>query len=225
MQRVTFLLAALAGVGACYSLGRRAALGAAVAIPARRAFAEDGTLGALRKYTALAPLGSSSARIGSPKRTGLALDEVARILAHDVAFGAHGEGGYFISGDLTPEIFEDDCTFRDPTNEVSSLAKYTRALQILFDPIASRVMLLAPPVVDSSARTLTARVRSAGVLQLPWRPRVPPYTSEIVWQIDSDGLVASQSQVWSISALGALKETFTPGFGSARASADGTLSW
>ena len=221
-MRAVVMLAVLAGVGA-YSLGRRAALGAAVAIPAS-AFAEDGTLGELRKYTALAPLGSSSARIGPPKRTGLALDEVARILAHDVAFGEHGEGGYVISGDLTPEIFEDDCTFRDPTNEVSSLAKYTRALQILFDPIASRVMLLAPPVVDSSARTITARVRSAGVLQLPWRPQVPPYTSEIVWQIDSDGLVASQSQVWSITALGALKETFTPGFG-ARASAAAASSW
>ena len=214
MRLCASLAAALSiGCASAYNIDRRrAALGVAAAatLPPQAAVA-DGTLGDLRKYTALAPLGSSDAQIGSVKRKGMSLEELSRILAHDVAFGANGEGGYFVSGDLTPEIFQDDCRFIDPTNEVSSLSRYKRALGILFDPIASRVMLLAPPTIDTTANTITARVRSAGVLQLPWRPSVAPYTTTVVWQIDGGGLVSSQSQTWSITAVEALRETFTPG--------------
>jgi hypothetical protein len=29
-----------------------------------------------------------------------------------------------VTGDLTPEVFADDCRFRDPTNDVSGLSRY-----------------------------------------------------------------------------------------------------
>lgn len=164
----------------------------------------------VRRYTALAPLGPADARLGSDKLR-LPLGELAATLARDVSVGAHGRGGYFVSADLTPEIFADDCDFVDPTNSVKSLSKYVKALKILFDPALSSCALVEGPIIDEGARTVRARVRSAGVLNLPWRPRIAPYETDIVWTVGADsGLVVSQEQTWSISAAEALVQTFTP---------------
>lgn len=164
----------------------------------------------MREYTALAPLGAADARIGGAKQTGQPLKAIAAALVHDVVEGAHGRGGYFISADIAPERFADDCVFVDPTNSVASLARYTKALTLLFEPSLSTVALVEGPDIDEAARTIRARVRSAGVLRFPWRPRIAPYESEVLWRIGADGLVRAQEQTWSISPADALRQTFTP---------------
>ena len=111
--------------------------GLGTAVPAR---ALDVLPATVRKYTALAPLGSATETLGGAKRMCLSevlpecLPLLAKTLARDIERGATGKGGYPISGDLTPEIFRDDCRFVDPTNDVTSPAKYRKALTILFDP-------------------------------------------------------------------------------------------
>ena len=127
----------------------------------------------LRQYTALAPLGTPTST--GDKKTGLSLNEIASRLSHDLVDGANGRGGYFISGDISTQIFRDDCTFIDPTNSVSSLSRYQNALKILFDPEQSYVQLVEPLKTDKSRREISARIRSGGVLQLPWRPRISSY--------------------------------------------------
>ena len=127
----------------------------------------------LRQYTALAPLGTPTST--GDKVTGLSLNEIASRLSHDLVDGANGRGGYFISGDISTQIFRDDCTFIDPTNSVSSLSRYQNALKILFDPEQSYVQLVEPLKTDESRREISARIRSGGVLQLPWRPRISSY--------------------------------------------------
>ena len=187
-----------------------AGLGAAA--PAR---ALDVLPATVRKYTALAPLGSATASVGGAKRICLSevlpecLPLLAKTLARDIEKGATGKGGYPISGDLTPEIFRDDCRFVDPTNDVTSLAKYRKALTILFDPNESSVTLVKGPVVDEAKRTISATVRSVGTLQLPWRPKIEPWESYLVWKIDGDGLIEQQSQTWNVTATSALKQTFS----------------
>ena len=163
----------------------------------------------LRQYTALAPLGSPAAATGD-KLTGLSLTEIATRLSNDLSNGAKGEGGYFVTGDLSPELFRDDCAFVDPTNSVASLSRYQNALRILFDPNQSVVRLVEPLAINKEDRTITGNVRSWGVLQLPWSPRISSYTTKIVYSIDGDGLIYSQIQSWSIPASEALSETFTP---------------
>jgi len=162
----------------------------------------------LKQFTALAPLGVPTST-GS-KLTGLSLSELASRLSHDLVEGSNGEGGYFISGDISTQLFRDDCTFVDPTNSVSSLSRYQNALKILFDPERSYVQLVEPLTIDENKKQITARIRSGGVLQLPWSPRISSYESLIVYTIDDNSLVERQDQVWSISAFEALKETFTP---------------
>ena len=78
-------------------------------------------------------------------------------------------------GDISTEIFRDDCEFTDPTNSVSSLSKYQKALTILFNPEQSFVKLVQPLVVDDQNREIMARIQSGGTLQLPWNPRISSY--------------------------------------------------
>ncbi|EJK52722.1 hypothetical protein THAOC_27976 [Thalassiosira oceanica] len=161
----------------------------------------------VREYTALAPLGRPSTT--GDKCTGLSLSQLSERLTNDLQSGSTGRGGYFISGDISADIFRDDCAFVDPTNSVSSLSRYRNALAILFDPQSSFVELLAPLEVDETHNQISANIRSGGVLQLPWGPRIAPYESKIVYTVDQNGLIESQYQEWSISAAEALRETFS----------------
>ena len=54
---------------------------------------------------------------------------------------------------------------------------------------------------------------ASGVLKLPWRPRIAPWSGHITYTLDADGLVASQVDMWNITRIDALRQTFTPGQG------------
>lgn len=155
----------------------------------------------------LAPLGA--VQVGENKRTGITIQELKDILARDI-----GEGMYFVTGNLSPEVFDDNCRFIDPTNDVTGLSRYMKALSILFDPALSKVVLKDIKVTSPS--TIDADWVSAGWLKkelFPWQPKVPPFEGHTQYTIGDNGLVVQQKQTWSISALQALRETFTPTFG------------
>lgn len=163
----------------------------------------------VRDYTKLAPLGS--ARVAYSKTTNLPLSEMARRLTIDLSEGATGKGGYIISGDLSTDLFRDDCVFVDPTNRVASLAQYQKALTILFDKDRSVIELVGPLTVHEDDHTIRGKFRSRGFLKLPWNPYVSAYESEIIYRIGSDdGLIYEQEQQWSKSSYTALRESFTP---------------
>jgi hypothetical protein len=174
----------------------------------------------LREYTALAPLGTKQPQFGAAKTLGLSLDELAARLTQALTHGATGQGGYFLTGDLPTDIFRDDCVFGDPTNRVNSLSQYQTALRILFDPARSTVQLVGPlRVVDvvgdtgttrNEERRISGRLRSRGYLQLPWKPYVTAYETDLVYTVDTSGLISRQDQEWTKSASRALQETFTP---------------
>ena len=93
-------------------------------------------------------------------------------LARDIEKGATGKGGYPISGDLTPEIFRDDCRFVDPTNDVTS-SRYRKALTILFDPNESTYINKRPrrrrgQARRSRRRWSVARCSCPGGRDRPW---------------------------------------------------------
>ncbi|GIL90152.1 hypothetical protein Vretimale_16354 [Volvox reticuliferus] len=156
----------------------------------------------------LGPLGSVK-RVGGDKQTGLSAEEVAEVLRRDLA-----EGQYFVTGNLTREVFADDCRFIDPANDVTGLSKYLTALGVLFDPHYSKVELLDIRV--AGPRTVEADWRLGGYLLFPWNPRVEPFTGHTVYTLNDEGLVLEQRQTWSISATTALIESFTPTLGPRR---------
>jgi len=192
------------------------------------AIAADELPSGLREYTRLAPLGPKGSRprgnengaVAAGKTTGLSPEEMARRLSIDLSRGAHGKGGYFLTGDLSTDLFRDDCVFEDPTTRVDSLSQYKKALSLLFDPDRSTVELLGDglSVVSRDGPTvITGRLRSRGFLRVaPWNPYVKAYETTITYTLDPDtGLVARQDQVWTKDASEALKETFTPSFNGA----------
>jgi Uncharacterized conserved protein (DUF2358)/PAP_fibrillin len=163
----------------------------------------------LRDYTKLGPLGKK--QLFADKITGLSLSELEQRLTHDLTAGATGKGGYFLTGDLSTDIFQDDCIFEDPTNRVASLSQYQKALTVLFDPSRSSIEIIQPLVVNEAEGTITGRLRSRGYLQLPWNPYISSYETTICYTVDpTTGLIARQDQTWSKSASQALQETFTP---------------
>lgn len=164
----------------------------------------------LRDFTKLATLGRSVTLSLENKTMNLSLQDIATRLQSDLGSGSSGQGGYIISGDISADLFRDDCIFVDPTNRVKSLSQYQNALRILFDPKRSTVSLIDPLTIDEETRTIRGRYRSRGFLQLPWYPYVSTYEATIIYKIDKDGLVQEQAQTWSKSATRALQETFTP---------------
>ena len=153
----------------------------------------------------LAPLGAVQ-HVGGAKVTGLSADQVADILARNLR-----DGQYFITGDLTPEIFADDCRFKDPTNDVVGLSRYVKALGIIFDASHSAVRLRDIRVTGPA--TIEAEWTLGGYLKLPWHPRVKPFVGRSLYTLNAEGLVQLQDQTWAISGAEALRETFTPGGG------------
>ncbi|DBA84805.1 TPA: hypothetical protein ACH3X1_005840 [Trebouxia sp. C0004] len=154
----------------------------------------------------LAPLGRNSDTIGGPKLQQPSLKQVQGILAKDLA-----DGQYFVTGNLTPEIFADDCRFVDPTNDVTGLSRYHKALTILFDPAQSEVKLKQIRV--SGPATVEADWTLGGVLKLPWQPRIQTISGHTVYTVNEAGLIQKQEQQWSITAWTALRQSFTPSFG------------
>ncbi|KAG2427637.1 hypothetical protein HXX76_012288 [Chlamydomonas incerta] len=177
------------------SAGRRALLAGAVALAAAPL---AGAAGALP----LGPLGPVK-RVGGDKRTGLTAEEVADVLRRDLEVGQ-----YFVTGDLTREVFADDCRFVDPTNDVTGLSKYLTALKVLFDPTYSKVQLLS--ISATGPRTVEADWRLGGYLVFPWNPRVEPFKGHTAYTLSDEGLIVEQRQTWEKSAAEALRESFTP---------------
>ena len=151
----------------------------------------------------LAPLGAVK-RVGGDKRTDLTAQKVRDQLERDLR-----DGQYFVTGNLTREIFQDDCRFTDPTNDVVGLSRYLTALGLLFDPATSSVDLYDIKV--TSETTVEAEWQLQGYLRFPWKPRVEPYTGRTTYTLDPDTkLVKTQFQTWNISGAKAIAESFTP---------------
>jgi len=119
---------------------------------------QKSTAADLRKFSALAPLGAPTST--GEKSNGQSIFSLATALTNDLLYGHTGLGPYFLSGDIDTRIFSDSCRFLDPTNDVSSLSRYQKALSILFNPERSTLRLLAPLSVDPASSTITARLES-----------------------------------------------------------------
>jgi len=153
----------------------------------------------------LAPLGAVKA-VGGEKRRGVSVEEVRDTLEKDLR-----DGQYFVTGNLTREVFADDCKFVDPTNTVTGLSRYLTALGLLFEPTTSSVELKNIKVTGPN--TIESDWVLQGYLRFPWKPRVAPYGGHTVYTLNADGLVQTQAQTWEISGAKAIAETFTPNTG------------
>lgn len=68
------------------------------------------------------------------------------------------------------ELLKIVCRFVDPTNDVTGLSRYRKALTILFDPDRSEVKLKQIRV--SGSAMIEADWTLGGYLKLPWQPYI-----------------------------------------------------
>ena len=170
----------------------------------RKAAPEPSRRAMLTAACAAIAASAAPSRAAAAKRTGLSDAVVRDVLADGL------RRGYFVRSSVMPvDVFADDCRFVDPTTDVRGLARYVAALDLLFDPADSSVELIDAEVV--APRTIRARWTLSGRLKLPWRPSVRPFQGTATYTLDASGLVSEQRETWEVSALEALRETFTPG--------------
>lgn len=140
--------------------------------------------------------------------------------------------GYYITGKLNSTIYTDDCLFDgpDPDMPVKGLRKYLGAASNLFDSNKSSATLLDIQIIDVDVSPHKAKTRSRsrsqygnkvvevkwtmeGVLMLPWRPRVKPWSGWTRYYLDDNGLIAYHEEGWDISVMEAFVGTVLPELG------------
>lgn len=154
------------------------------------------------------PLSPPSFYANIPKTPNLPLRERLHLIERDFR-----DRQYYVTGKLTAAIYADDCIFDgpDPDVPVTGLSKYVSATAGLFDRRLSRVDLLA--IWAEGEYEIHATWRLEGALNLPWKPRIKPYTGETVYTFDARGLVVRHDEEWSVSAMDAFISVIWPRFG------------
>ena len=162
------------------------------------------------------PSNQPSLRTTGNKILGLPISLIANILQKDwkanTDFSSLTSGkGYYITGKLTHEIYRDDCFFDgpDPDMPVSGLQKYVTSTSQLFDHRSSRADLISLEMCEVM-RTVTIHWRLEGMLNLPWHPKLKPWTGQTIYYIDDTGLIERHVELWDISVIDAFVSTLFP---------------
>ena len=145
---------------------------------------------------------------GQPKLIDRAMSQIASIIEADWKSGK----GYYITGKLTKEIYRDDCFFDgpDPDMPVVGLRKYIASTAQLFDQKVSRADIIGTMETNEETRTIIVHWRLEGILNLPWHPKLKPWTGTTTYHIDESGLINKHMETWDISVLDAFASTLFP---------------
>lgn len=137
-----------------------------------------------------------------PKQTGLTLEQVSEYIRQDWRQDSHK--GYYITGRISKDVFADNCLFDgpDPDMPVRGLKKYIASASQLFEYRSSTAELLEL-TIDNEGSTITAAWRIAGKLNLPWHPRIKPWTGKTTYHVNEDGLVDEHLETWDVSVAAA----------------------
>jgi hypothetical protein len=100
----------------------------------RELIVSTGILAGLNVVLPIIPLHA----VAAEKKENMPIDELKNLIVKDFQ-----ENQYYITGKLTPEVFEDDCIFTDPTTRVQGTEYYAKAVASLFDPDTSRADLIS----------------------------------------------------------------------------------
>ncbi|KAA8536968.1 hypothetical protein F0562_029446 [Nyssa sinensis] len=136
------------------------------------------------------------------------IDDILMILKSDY------ENAYFVTGIFTTAIYAEDCTFEDPTIKFRGKELYSRNLKLLvpFFDHPSIVLQKIEKGVNSKTNSVLATWKLRTYLKLPWRPFIS-IDGSTVYDLDDKFKIVRHAESWDISALEAIGQIFTPGFG------------
>lgn len=150
---------------------------------------------------------SDTSTSAASKLTGLSPQQLAERIRDDFV-----RKQYYVTGNLSSELFADDCLFTDPTIKVTGWKFYTDAVKILFDADQSKADLISLAVLDDGDIELKWRLE--GIIK-PWpgQPSIKPYTGVTRYVQNSDGLIAKHLETWDTSIIDVFLSVFWKGFG------------
>jgi hypothetical protein len=171
----------------------------------------------------------------SVKHRNLPLETIKDVIIQD--WSTHNDKGYYVTGKLNSTIYRDDCLFDgpDPDMPVKGLRKYLGAASHLFDASKSFATLMDVNIVQMemvshdndfddcydnnhndyknkkrTKQAIEVKWRIEGVLMLPWRPKVKPWSGWTRYHLDADNLIEYHQEGWDISVLEAFVGTMFP---------------
>ena len=124
------------------------------------------------------------------------------------------ERQYLWSGDIDLELYDEDCTFTDPTISFKGLSKFLsnmRSLNPIVDALVQkerRRCILQDIKLEETGEVI-AKWRMVGDVQLPWSPRID-IGGRTKYTPGSDGRIQSYSEQWDIDAGEALAQLIQP---------------
>ena len=122
---------------------------------------------------------------------------------------------YLWTGDIDPDLYDDDCVFTDPTLSFRGLATFQKNLEAL-QPFLKA--LVREPAIDLYSCKLdepNARVqavwRMRGDLALPWRPAIDlKGRTTFTFDPSRGGRITDYEEEWQLDAGKALLQLVTP---------------
>ncbi|KAM7472689.1 hypothetical protein LguiA_010872 [Lonicera macranthoides] len=133
------------------------------------------------------------------------IDDVLTILKSDYA------EAYFVTGVFTSAIYAEDCIFEDPTIKFCGKELYSRNLKLLV-PFFDQPSITLQKIEkgnDSGANFVLASWSLRTYLKLPWKPLIS-IDGSTIYDLDDDLKIVKHAESWSISALEAVGQIFTP---------------
>ncbi|CAA0829190.1 Uncharacterized conserved protein (DUF2358 [Striga hermonthica] len=136
------------------------------------------------------------------------VNEVLSIIKSDY------ENAYFVTGLFTSAIYDEDCTFEDPTIKFQGRELYARNLRLLvpfFDNPSIHLKEIKKGL-DREKGFIVASWSLRTYLKLPWTPLVS-VDGKTIYDLDEEFRIIRHVERWNISALEAIIQIFTPNFG------------
>ncbi|XP_060964978.1 uncharacterized protein LOC133033945 [Cannabis sativa] len=133
------------------------------------------------------------------------VDDVLTILQSDY------QNAYFVTGIFSSAIYAEDCIFEDPTIRFRGKELYSRNLKLLVPFFDSPSIGLENIEKDLSSETtfVVAKWKLRTYLKLPWRPLIS-INGSTVYELDGEFKIVRHAESWSVSALEAIGQIFTP---------------
>jgi hypothetical protein len=162
-------------------------------------------------------------RMSADEEAALAERQAARERAPPLALatlmaGLRGdfERQYLFTGQIEPELYDEDCVFTDPTLSFTGLTTFERnlaSLRPILDVILGETSVeLFSLEAQTGTDAVVASWRMSGGLRLPWRPRIELRgRTRYTYDPMRKGRIVRYDESWESSAAEQLLALFKPG--------------
>ncbi|CAM9928265.1 unnamed protein product [Discosporangium mesarthrocarpum] len=146
------------------------------------------------------------------KKKNLPATEMASLLEDGLK-----QHGWFVTGRVDASLFSEDFYFSDPQVSLTGVEQYAEGVAKLFDQEESRCDVIRVSVSEAKglgageSSIIVVEWRLAGRVNLPFQPQIKPYIVTTTFETDSEGLLSTQKDEFSIATWDILLNALFPG--------------